>query len=122
MDIFNLKTAVSILVTAGVGKVIDDAIDATAPENVKLPAKVLRKIGSWSLGWFIGDWAGEKTEQAFDVIESSVKEIGAKVKEISETIESEETDTSETDEDPDPATDIFETEIDNVTNLSKVKP
>ena len=82
--IFNLKNAVSLLVTAGVGKVIDDAIDATAPEQVKLPAKILRKIGSWSLGFFIGDWAGEKAEQAYDTIEESVKQVADKVKEISE--------------------------------------
>ena len=82
--IFTLKNAVSLLVTAGVGKVIDDAIDATAPETVKLPAKILRKIGSWSLGFFIGDWAGEKAEQAYDTIEESVKQVTDKVKEISE--------------------------------------
>ena len=82
--IFTLKNAVSLLVTAGVGKVIDDAIDATAPEQVKLPAKILRKIGSWSLGFFIGDWAGEKAEQAYDTIEESVKQVTDKVKEISE--------------------------------------
>lgn len=81
--IFTLKNAVSLLVTAGVGKVIDDAIDATAPETVKLPAKILRKIGSWSLGFFIGDWAGEKAEQAYDTIEESVKQVADKVKEIS---------------------------------------
>ena len=85
--IFTLKNAVSLLVTAGVGKVIDDAIDATAPEQVKLPAKILRKIGSWSLGFFIGDWAGEKAEQAYDTIEESVKQVADKVKEISETEE-----------------------------------
>lgn len=81
--IVTLKNAVSLLVTAGVGKVIDDAIDATAPEEVKLPAKILRKIGSWSLGFFIGDWAGEKAEQAYDTIEESVKQVTDKVKEIS---------------------------------------
>jgi len=81
--IFNLKNAVSLLVTAGVGKVVDDAIDATAPEQVKLPVKILRKIGSWSLGFFIGDWAGEKAEQAYDTIEESVKQVTDKVKEIS---------------------------------------
>ena len=82
--IFTLKNTISLLVTAGVGKVIDDAIDATAPEEVKLPAKILRKIGAWSLGWFIGDWAGEKAEVAYDTIEESVKEISEKVKEITE--------------------------------------
>ena len=90
--IFTLKNAVSLLVTAGVGKVIDDAIDATAPETVKLPAKILRKIGSWSLGFFVGDWAGEKAEQAYDTIEESVKQVTDKVKEISateETVEAE---------------------------------
>lgn len=88
--IFTLKNAISLLVTAGVGKVIDDAIDATAPEEMKLPAKILRKIGSWSLGWFIGDWAGEKAELAYDTIEESVKQIGEKVKEVSESIEASE--------------------------------
>ena len=90
--IFTLKNAVSLLVTAGVGKVIDDASDATAPETVKLPAKILRKIGSWSLGFFVGDWAGEKAEQAYDTIEESVKQVTDKVKEISateETVEAE---------------------------------
>ncbi len=78
--IFTLKNTISLLVTAGVGKVIDDAIDATAPEEVKLPAKILRKIGSWSLGWFIGDWAGEKAEQAYDTVEESVKEVAEAIK------------------------------------------
>lgn len=87
--IFTLKNAISLLVTAGVGKVIDDAIDATAPEEVKLPAKILRKIGSWSLGWFIGDWAGEKAEQAYDTIEDGIKQVTEKVKEINETVEAE---------------------------------
>ena len=82
--IFTLKNTISLLVTAGVGKVIDDAIDATAPEEVKLPAKILRKIGAWSLGWFIGDWAGEKAEAAYDTIEEGVKQVADKVKEISE--------------------------------------
>ena len=81
--LFTLKNGISLLVTAGVGKVIDDAIDATAPEEVKIPAKILRKIGAWSLGWFIGDWAGEKAEQAYDTIEEGVKQVADKVKEIS---------------------------------------
>ena len=81
--LFTLKNAISLLVTAGVGKVIDDAIDATAPEEVKIPAKILRKIGAWSLGWFIGDWAGEKAEAAYDTIEEGVKQVADKVKEIS---------------------------------------
>lgn len=85
--ILTMKNVISLLVTAGVGKVIDDAIDATAPEEVKLPAKILRKIGSWSLGWFIGDWAGEKAEAAYDTIEEGVKQVADKVKEISETEE-----------------------------------
>ena len=81
--IFTLKNGISLLVTAGVGKVIDDAIDATAPEQIKLPAKILRKIGAWSLGWFIGDWAGEKAEEAYDAIEEGVKEVKEKLDEIS---------------------------------------
>ena len=81
--LFTLKNGISLLVTAGVGKVIDDAIDATAPEEVKIPAKILRKIGAWSLGWFIGDWAGEKAEQAYDTIEEGVKQVADKVQEIS---------------------------------------
>lgn len=87
--IFTLKNGISLLVTAGVGRVIDDAIDATVPENVKLPAKILRKIGAWSLGFFVGDWAGEKAEQAYDTIEESVKQISDKIKEVKETIDQE---------------------------------
>ena len=83
--LLTLKNAISLLVTAGVGTVIDDAIDATAPPEVKLPAKILRKIGSWSLAWFVGDWAGEKAEEAYDSIAGSVKELSDKVKEVSET-------------------------------------
>jgi len=79
---FTVKNTISLLVTAGVSKVIDDAIDATAPEEVKIPAKILRKIGAWSLGYFIGDWAGEKAEQAYDTISESVKEIKDKVSEV----------------------------------------
>ena len=89
MDIFSMKTAARLLVTAGVGKVIDDIIDSTAPEDVKLPAKVLRKVGSWSLGWFIGDWVSEKAEETYATIETSVKELSSKVKEVSKTIEAE---------------------------------
>lgn len=99
--IFTAKNIISVVVTAGVGRVIDDAIDATAPAEVQLPVKILRKIGSWSLGWFIGDWAGEKAEQAYDTIESSVKEITDKVKEVSATI-------SEEDDEPDISTEQFE--------------
>lgn len=108
--IFTAKNIISLIVTAGVGKVIDDAIDATAPAEVQLPAKILRKIGSWSLGWFVGDWAGEKAEQAYDTIESSVKEVVGKVKEVSATV-NEETSVSEdteTEEEPDISTSVFE--------------
>lgn len=87
----NLKNGISLLVTAGVGKVIDDAIDATAPECVKLPAKILRKVGAWSLGWFIGDWAGSKAEEAYDTVEQSVKEIKEAAKKFSEENGEEET-------------------------------
>ena len=80
--ILTLKNAISLLVTAGVGQVIDDAIDATAPAEAKLPIKILRKIGAVSLGYFIGDWAGEKAECLYDTVADGVKAIKDKAEEI----------------------------------------
>lgn len=105
--IFTAKNIISVVVTAGVGRVIDDAIDATAPAEAQLPVKILRKIGAWSLGWFIGDWAGAKAEQAYDTIEESVKEVIGKVKEVSATI-SEEASEAVVEEEPDISTEQFE--------------
>ena len=105
--IFTAKNIISVVVTAGVGRVIDDAIDATAPAEAQLPVKILRKIGAWSLGWFIGDWAGTKAEQAYDTIEESVKEIADKIKEVSATINEEASETVK-EEEPDISTEQFE--------------
>lgn len=83
-EVFTIKNIISLLVTSGVSKVISDAIDSTAPENVRFSAKILRKIGAISLGWFIGEWAGEQVEKLYDTTEASIKEIKEKVNSVVE--------------------------------------
>lgn len=84
-----LKTIVSMTVGAGISQVIDDAIDATAPAEMKLPVKILRKIGSIALGWFIADWAMSKAAETYDQIETSVMQIQEKVNEAAAEVETE---------------------------------
>lgn len=83
MDRSMIKNILSFVVGAGVGRVVDDAIDATAPENMKLPVKIIRKIGSWSLGWFISDCVCEKFESTFDELAETVEKAKEAVDEVS---------------------------------------
>ena len=90
--LFTFKNVVEVVVTAGVGKVIDDVIDKAAPEEMKLPAKIIRKIGSWSIGWFIGQWASNQAQETYDLVEERVKQLSDEIKKACEKIESEESD------------------------------
>lgn len=82
-----MKTIVSLIVGAGVERVIDDAIDATAPAEAKLPIKILRKIGAMAIGWFAAEWAYGKTEEMYAQLESTVKVVKEKVDEAVEEAE-----------------------------------
>ena len=85
MDKSTVKNILSFVVGAGVGRVIDDVVDATAPESTKLPIKILRKIGSWGLGWFISDCVCEKFEKTFDELAETVEKAKEAVeKEVNE--------------------------------------
>lgn len=88
-----IKNVISLVVGAGVGRVIDDAIDATAPDKVKIPVKALRKVGSWALGWFVSDCVCEKVEKTFDETMEAIDKAKEAVDEVSrenEPIENEE--------------------------------
>lgn len=101
-----LKSVVTLLVGAGVGQVIDDAVNATAPETVKPLAKVLRKVGAWALGIFVADWASDQTEKLYDTVADSVKQISDKVEEAKNAVEAE-----DEDDEFEETVDIFEEEM-----------
>ena len=87
-----LKIVISGAVSAGVDRVITDAIKSTTPETVKPVAKVLRKVGTLALGWFVGDWAATKAEEKYDEIMESINglnEIREKIKAGMEVAENE---------------------------------
>ena len=67
-----LKLVISGVVSAGVDRVVTDAIKSTAPETVKPVVKVFRKVGTLALGWFVGDWAATKAEEKYDQIMESI--------------------------------------------------
>ena len=84
------KTVIGIVIGAGVGKCIDDVIDAAAPDNLKLPAKILRKIGSWSIGWVVGDLVSEQVIKDYDKTVAQIGEVKQAVIEAKNEIEAQE--------------------------------
>lgn len=79
-----VKSVVRLVVSLGVTRVIDDVIDATAPAEMTIWAKALRKIGAISLGWFVGDWVEKSVDATYAQIDATVKqlqEIAEKAKE-----------------------------------------
>lgn len=73
-----IKKVVCLVVTVGVGKVVDDIIAGTSKPETQLFGKVLRKIGSYSLSAVIGDVVGshasEMVGETMEAIEEGVRE------------------------------------------------
>lgn len=90
-----LKLITTCMVSAGVDRVITDAIKATAPESVSACAKIMRRIGTFALGMFVGDWASKKAAETYEKV---AKNVGA-IKEFKELAEkARDSDISEEDE------------------------
>lgn len=88
--IFTVKNGIHFLVTIGVGTVIDDIIAAVAPKEIRLPAKILRKIGSWALGWCVGDIVGDHVLDSYEGVKEMAKDVSKRVIEAYDKYEKEE--------------------------------
>lgn len=67
MNALTITTTVIKLVTSSsTGLIIGNAIKATTPASIKLPAKIAISIGSLVLSALVGDLAAKKVEEQID--------------------------------------------------------
>lgn len=91
-----IKSLVTVVSTIGVGKVVDDLIENALPTEVKLPVKILHKIGAYCLSWVVADWATDKVMEDISAIETTVAAIPEKIAMVKEQLAIEEVEVEET--------------------------
>lgn len=67
------KTLTDLVVSAGVGVVLTNAIKATTPANLKLPMKALVFVGSFAVSSIVGTTASTYVKTQFGEITDSIK-------------------------------------------------
>lgn len=68
-----LKSTTGLIVSAGAGAVVGNAIKASTPEDVKTAGKVLIVIGGAVLSSMVGDMASKYTADSIDDVAEGLK-------------------------------------------------
>lgn len=70
-----IKFAADIVVSAGVGAVVGNAVKATSPLTMKLPTQILVGIGSAALSGMAGSKASNYVSEQIDTTTDQLKEL-----------------------------------------------
>lgn len=83
MSILGLTKAVTdLVVSAGAGAVVGNAIKATTPPDAKVLTKVSIGIGGFVLSGAVGQWAAKYTSDQIDGTVEQIKDVSAAVRNI----------------------------------------
>jgi prefoldin subunit 5 len=63
-----LKSAVTLIASAGVGAVVTNAVKATTPDDLKIANKVFVMVGSMVVAHAVSDLASKYTSEQIDEI------------------------------------------------------
>lgn len=70
-----VKTIITLIIAIGVEEAVDNALDALVPMNVRLPAKIIRKIGISALSWIAADYVCDKVNGYYNDIDKALKQF-----------------------------------------------
>ncbi len=76
-----VKGATSLIVSAGVGAVVRNAIIATTPPVVGIPVRILIGVGTAFVAWTVSDAASKYTEERIDTVVDSFTEAKTLIEE-----------------------------------------